>query len=360
MSENTPTWSRLTARLVRGEDLEAAQAGWAMDEVFSGSASAVQLAGFLVALQAKGVTSEELGALADSMVAHARPVRATDRAIDIVGTGGDLAQTVNISTMASVVIASTGRTVVKHGNRASTSRSGSADVLEALGVRLDLPVPAVEALVEQVGMTFLFAQVFHPSMRHTAEARKGLGIPTVMNVLGPITNPARPRASAVGVADPQIAPIVAGVFASRGTSALVFRGQDGLDELTVTAPSDVWEVRGGEVREHVLVPEVLLGIPRSGHDALRGGSAEENAQVAREVFAGSSEGRLGPVRDAVLLNAAAGVVAFDGIDQPASADFAERFVAAHAEVTAALDSGRPTELVTRWAEASQAAVDDRS
>jgi anthranilate phosphoribosyltransferase len=355
MSDNTPTWSRVTARLVRGEALEAVEASWAMDEVMSGDASPVQLAGFLVALQAKGVTSTELEALADSMIAHAHAVDAPRDAIDIVGTGGDLAQTVNISTMASVVIASTGRTVVKHGNRASTSKSGSADVLEALGVRLDLPVPVVEELVGRIGMTFLFAQVFHPSMKYAAEARRGLGIPTVMNILGPITNPARPRASAVGVADPVIAPTVAGVFASRGTSALVFRGQDGLDELTVTAPSDVWEVRGGQVREHTLDPAVLLDIPRSGHDALRGGTAEENARVARELYAGERSGRMGPIRDAVLLNAAAGVVAFDGIGQDAAEGFEARFAAAFDEVGAALDSGRPAALVERWAAASQEA-----
>jgi len=353
MSENTPTWSRITARLVRGEALETFEASWAMDEVMSGAATPVQLAGFLVALQSKGVSSSELEALADSMIAHARPVAATRHAIDIVGTGGDLAQTVNISTMASVVIASTGRAVVKHGNRASTSKSGSADVLEALGVRLELPVSVVEELVERIGMTFLFAQVFHPSMKYAAEARRGLGIPTVMNILGPITNPGRPRASAVGVADPAIAPTVAGVFASRGTSALVFRGQDGLDELTVTAPSDVWEVRGGQVRTHVLDPVELLDVPRSGHDALRGGTAEENAQVARDLYAGVRTGRMGPVRDAVLLNAAAGVVAFDGIGQEPADGFAQRFAAAFAEVDSALDSGRPAELLERWAAASQ-------
>lgn len=353
MSEQTPTWSRLTARLVRGEHLEHAEASWAMDEIMTGEAGPVPLAGFLVALQAKGVSSTELEALADSMVAHARPVAVERHAIDIVGTGGDLAQTVNISTMASIVIAASGRTVVKHGNRASTSRSGSADVLEALGVRLDLPVPEVERLVGEVGMTFLFAQVFHPSMRFAAEARKGLGIPTVMNILGPITNPARPLASAVGVADPAIAPTVAGVFASRGTSALVFRGQDGLDELTVSAASDVWEVRGGEVRSHLLDPTALLGIPRSPHDALRGGTAEENAQVARDLYAGAKDGRMGPIRDAVLLNAAAGILAHDGIGKAAADGFEDRFRAAHAEAVSTLDSEAPARLLARWAAASQ-------
>lgn len=362
MNELSPAWSRITARLVRGEELERAEATWAMDEIMTGEAGPVAVAGFLVALQAKGVSSAELEALADSMVAHARPVAVERQAVDIVGTGGDLAQTVNISTMASMIIAATGRTVVKHGNRASTSRSGSADVLEALGVRLDLPVPEVERLVGEIGMAFLFAQVFHPSMRFAAEARKGLGIPTVMNILGPITNPARPRASAVGVADAPIAPTVAGVFASRGTSALVFRGQDGLDELTVSAPSDVWEVRGGEVREHVLDPSALLGIPRSAHDALRGGTAEENAQVARDLYAGVKDGRMGPIRDAVLLNAAAGVLAHDGIGQEAADGFEHRFRAAYDEARAALDGGAPAALLERWAAASQAsqAADGRA
>ena len=359
MSENIPSWSRITARLVGGQELSAEEAAWAMDEVMGGAASPVQLAGFLVALQAKGVSSVELEALADSMIAHARPVDVSRRAVDIVGTGGDLAQTVNISTMASVIIAASGRTVIKHGNRASTSKSGSADVLEALGVRLDLEVPVLEDLVEEVGMTFLFAQVFHPSMKYAAEARRGLGIPTVMNLLGPITNPARPLASAVGVADPQIAPTVAEVFASRGTSALVFRGQDGLDELTVTAPSDVWEVRGSRVRPHVLDPAELLDLPRAGHDALRGGTAQENARVARDLYAGEHGGRMGAIRDAVLLNAAAGVLAHDGIGEEAADGFDARFRAAFEEVSATLESGRPAELVDRWAAASQRAAGRR-
>lgn len=353
MSENTPTWPGITARLVRGEQLDAQEAGWAMDEVMSGGASAVQLAGFLVALQAKGVSSSELAALADSMVAHARPIAVPDRSIDIVGTGGDMAQTVNISTMAALVIASTGRTVVKHGNRASSSKSGTADVLEQLGVRLDLEVAQVQEMIAEVGITFLFAQVFHPSMRFAAEARKGLGIPTVMNILGPITNPGRPGASAVGVADAKVAPIVAGVFAERGTSALVFRGQDGLDELTVTAPSDVWEVRGGEVRHHVLDPRDAVGIDLSPVDSLRGGDAAQNADVVRRLFAGEAEGRLRAVREAVLLNAAAGIVAHDGIGEKASDGFVDRLRAGYFEAESALESGGPAALITRWAKASQ-------
>ncbi|EWS82901.1 anthranilate phosphoribosyltransferase [Brachybacterium phenoliresistens] len=357
MSATSPTWPVLTSHLVRGEDLPADWAAWAMGELMDGAATSVQLAGFLVALASKGVTSAELAALADVMVEHARPIEVPRHAVDIVGTGGDLASTVNISTMASVVIAATGRRVVKHGNRASSSRSGSADVLEVLGVRLDLPVPDVAAMVEEVGITFLFAVLFHPSMRHAAEARKGLGVPTVLNFLGPITNPGRPRAGAVGVADAVMAPTVAGVFAERGTSALVFRGQDGLDEITVQSPSDIWEVRGGTIREHVLDPEALLGVPRSPIGALRGGTAEENAEVARQVFAGERSGRMGPIREAVLLNAAAGLVAHDGIDQGEDDGFAERFVAGYQEASAALDAGAAAGVLERWAAASQRAFD---
>ncbi|SLM89385.1 anthranilate phosphoribosyltransferase [Brachybacterium nesterenkovii] len=346
-----PTWPRLVHQLVRAEDLSAADAAWAMHEVMDGQASALHLASFLVALAAKGVSPQELAGLADAMVEHAVPLEAPAGAVDIVGTGGDLAQTVNISTMSSIVIAAAGHPVVKHGNRASTSRSGSADVLEALGIRLDLPPQTVQEMVHRTGITFCFAQVFHPSMRYAVEARKGVGIPTVFNVLGPITNPGRPAASAVGVADPTMAPTVAQVFAGRGTSALVFRGQDGLDELTVAAPSDVWEVRDGEVAHHELDPEALLGVPRSPIDALRGGTAEDNAQVARDLF----DGAHGPVRDAVALNAAAGIHAARAAsaDRSDGAAFEERFAAAHAEAVRVLDSGAPREVLERWSRASQ-------
>jgi anthranilate phosphoribosyltransferase len=352
MSPETPSWPALTARLVRHEDLSTEDASWAMDSVMTGEADPVQLAAFLVALASKGVTSPELVGLADGMVAHARSLEVNRNAVDIVGTGGDLAQTVNISTMASVVIASSGRLVVKHGNRASTSKSGSADVLEALGIRLDLPVEAVRQAADRVGITFLFAQVFHPAMRFAAPARKALpGIPTVFNVLGPITNPARPAASAVGVADPEMAPIVADVFARRGASALVFRGHDGLDELTVGAPSDVWEVRGGAVTRQLLDPHELFGIARHPVSALRGGVAAENAQVALDVFQGRGSEA---VRDAVLLNAAAGIAAFDGIGAPASdAGFEERMTAAYESAQETLDSGAPSELIQRWTSVSQ-------
>lgn len=353
MTDATVTWPLLVAQLVRHEDLSAEQAGWAMNEVMDGQSTPIQLASFLVALAAKGVRGHELAALADAMVAHAVPLEAPAGSVDIVGTGGDLAQTVNISTMAALVIAGAGHTVVKHGNRASTSKSGSADVLESLGIRLDLAPRAVEAMAHRVGITFCFAQVFHPSMRYAVEARKGIGIPSVFNVLGPITNPGHPAASAVGVADTSMAPTVAEVFARRGTSALVFRGQDGLDEITVAAPTDVWEVGAGEVRRQVLDPAALLGVPRSPLDALRGGTADENAQVARDVFAGAR----GPVRDAVALNAAAGILAARSADaaragEAISGSFDERFASAYARASEVLDAGEPRRVLAAWAEAS--------
>lgn len=347
-SAATPTWPALTSSLIAGQDLAPEQTAWAMHEVMEGEATAIQLAGFLVALAAKGITSAELTGLADAMVEHAIPLRAPAGAVDIVGTGGDMAQTVNISTMSSLVIAASGRPVVKHGNRASTSRSGSADVLEALGVRLDLQPEQVEAVVQEAGITFCFAQVFHPSMRYAVEARKGLALPTVFNVLGPITNPGRPAAAAVGVADAAMAPVVAGVFAARDTSALVFRGQDGLDELTVGAPSDIWEVRQGSVVLHELDPERDLGIDRSPLGALRGGTAEENADVARRVFAGEQ----GPVRDAVVLNSAAGIVAADAAGPLSQESLTGRLASAAQEAREVLDSGAAAARLERWVRAT--------
>ncbi|MDO5661629.1 MAG: anthranilate phosphoribosyltransferase [Brachybacterium sp.] len=360
-SDSDPTWPALTLRLMRGEDLSAEGVAWAMGEVMTGSAVPVQLAGFLVALGAKGVRPHELGALADTMLEHAGALRAPDGAVDIVGTGGDMHHTVNISTMAALVIAATGRPVVKHGNRASSSKSGSADVLEELGVRLDMSIGDVERMAHEVGITFCFAQVFHPSMRHAVEARRGLALPTVFNVLGPITNPGRVQASAVGVADAAMAPVVAEVFASRGTSALVFRGREGLDELSVSGPSDLWEVTGGRVHQQVLDPSRDLDLDRHDLEALRGGTAAQNASIAREVFAGAP----GAARDAVVLNAAAGIVAADAARTPtapeedtATPELVPRLRRAMDEARRALDDGAVETLLDRWAQATAATRTD--
>jgi anthranilate phosphoribosyltransferase len=247
---------------------------------------------------------------------------------------------VNISTMAALVAAGAGAKVVKHGNRAASSSSGSADVLEALGVRLDLSIDRVARNAEEAGITFCFAQAFHPSFRHTAVPRKELAIPTAFNFLGPLTNPARVQASAVGVANARMAPLVAGVLARRGSRGLVFRGNDGLDELTTTGPSTVWEIRNGTVAEQLFSPEDL-GIRLATVDQLRGGDAQANAAVVREVLAGKE----GAARDAVLLNAAAGLVAFD---TSAEGPLLERMRTAYARAAESIGSGAAAAVLEKW------------
>lgn len=349
-----PTWPQLLTSLLSGTDLSAAETSWAMGQVMSGDAAPTQIAGFLVALRAKGETVTELRALADVMLEHARPISVAGPTLDIVGTGGDMAGTVNISTMSAIAIAATGVRVVKHGNRAASSKSGSADVLEALGVTLSLPTEAVADVAETAGITFCFAQSFHPSFRHTAIPRRDLGIGTALNVLGPMTNPARPTYSVVGVADTRVAPLMAGVFAQRGTNALVFRGDDGLDELTVADGSHVWWVADGEITEVHLTPE-QVGLARSPLDSLRGGDAEQNAEVARRLFAGDH----GAVRDAVVLNAGAAVaLAQAGPGAPADPIAAIR--AGMDTIEAVLDSGRAQEQLQRWVDATGDVTTDAS
>lgn len=340
-----PTWPGLISSLIAGQDLAKAQVEWAMDAVMSGEATPVQLAGFLVALRSKGETLEELTGLADVMLRHAIRIEVPGPAVDIVGTGGDRLQTVNISTMAALVVAGTGHRVVKHGNRAASSVSGSADVLESLGVRLDLPPDRVAALATEVGITFCFAMAFHPSMRHAGVARRELGVATAFNFLGPLSNPAQPGAAAVGVPDARMAPLMAGVLAGRGVSALVFRGDDGLDELSTTAPSTVWTTAGGVVTEERFDP-ADLGIPPAALADLRGGDADHNAQVVRELL----DGATGHVRDAVVLNAAAGLVAA-GVG---AGTLAERIDQARVVAAEAIDSGAAAKVLDTWVSASNA------
>ncbi|WP_068265524.1 anthranilate phosphoribosyltransferase [Janibacter limosus] len=346
----THTWPGVLTTLLSKSDLSTDETSWAMREMMSGDAAPAQIAGFLVALRAKGETVTELRALADVMLEHALPIDVSGPTLDIVGTGGDMAGTVNISTMSSICIAATGVRVVKHGNRASSSKSGSADVLESLGVNLSLPPEAVAQVADVSGITFCFAQTFHPSFRHTAVPRRDLGVGTALNVLGPMTNPSRPTYSVVGVADERVAPLMAGVFADRGTDALVFRGDDGLDELTVADSSHVWWVAGGQISELTLTPEDV-GLERSPLDSLRGGDADFNAGVARQLFAG----QVGPVRDAVVLNAGAAVaLSQSGAQQPADPIAAIRV--GMDTVEAVLDSGRAADQLDRWVEATSRAA----
>ncbi|GAA4845617.1 anthranilate phosphoribosyltransferase [Kitasatospora terrestris] len=337
------TWPDVLSVLLRGEDLGRADTAWAMDRIMSGEASPAQVAGFMVALRAKGETVEEVSGLVESMYAHAEPLHIPGPAVDIVGTGGDRAKTVNISTMSAVVAAAAGAKVVKHGNRAASSASGATDVLEKLGISPDVSTRRVAEIAEEVGLTFCFAARFHPAMRHAAPARRDLGVPTAFNILGPLTNPARVTAHAIGCFDTRLAGLIAGVLAARGASALVFRGDDGLDELTISTTSHVWVVRGGAVTETQFDPREV-GIDLVGIEALRGADPEYNAGVARRVFAGER----GPVRDAVVLNSAAALVALDLTDAP----LAEQIAAAMERTVAAIDSGAAEATLKRWAEAT--------
>lgn len=334
------TWPNLIAALIAGEDLSQDATQWAMNTIMTGNATDVQIAGFLVALRAKGETVAEVTGLVEAMLANARPLRVDGDALDIVGTGGDRLNTVNISTMAALVCAGAGATVVKHGNRASSSAAGSADVLESLGVRLDLSLEKVAQAATDVGITFCFANFFHPSMRYAAIARKEIGVPTAFNFLGPLINPARVVASAIGVADARMAPLMAGVLAARNIRALVFRGSDGLDELTTTGTSTIWEVRDNKITESHFDP-LDLGIPRATIADLRGKNADYNADVVRRIL----DGERSPIRDAVLLNAAAGLVAYD---RSSSGTLLERMKFALARAEAAIDGGAAANVLKSW------------
>jgi anthranilate phosphoribosyltransferase len=342
------TWPTIFTALLGGQDLGTTESTWAMDQIMSGEASPAQVAGFLMALRAKGETVDELRGLADTMLAHASRINVAGPTLDIVGTGGDRAHTVNISTMAALVAAASGVRVVKHGNRAASSSSGSADVLEALGINLTLSPFEVADVVEKAGITFCFAQQFHPSMRHAAVARRDLGIGTVFNFLGPLTNPAQPTYSAVGVADARMAPLMAGVFAGRGKDAVVFRGDDGLDELTISTTSTLWWVRGGVVREYSLDP-AWVGLECHPLETLRGGDAAHNAQVVRDVFAGA----VGPVRDAVVLNAGVALALTLPDLGEGQADFIGALQSGMSRAAAVIDDGSATLLLQRWVAATR-------
>ncbi|MGO3146831.1 MAG: anthranilate phosphoribosyltransferase [Leucobacter sp.] len=345
------TWPAILTTLLDGEDLSVSQAEWAMSRFMTGEASGAQIGAFLVALNSKGVTVEEVIGFRDAILAEAAPIHLPAMSLDIVGTGGDRFGTVNISSMASVVAAAAGTPVVKHGNKAASSLSGSSDVFSALGVNLALTADQLTRSFDDTGLAFVHASQFLQGFKHVAPARAELGIPTVFNFLGPLCNPVRPEASAVGVADIDRVPIFVGVFRLRGASALVFRGDDGLDELTTTGHSRIWEVSRGALTEHDLDPRDI-GIPRSDIQDLIGGTPEENADIFRRTIGGES----GPVRDIVLLNAAAGLVAYDlalhpeSVDRPLLTRLGEKLEVA----SQAIDSGAASAKLESWVRATQA------
>jgi anthranilate phosphoribosyltransferase len=341
------SWPEILTALLERRDLSVSESTWAMRRVMSGEATPSQLAGFLIALRAKGETVDEIVGFRDAILEAALPLPVDAAVLDIVGTGGDRFGTVNVSTMAAVVAAASGVPVVKHGNRAASSSSGSSDVLNALGIDLTLSPEAVAETLDRTGITFAFASAFHPGFRHAGPTRAELGVPTVFNFLGPLCNPARAEANAVGVAHLDRVPLITGVFRTRGATALVFRGDDGLDELTTTGHSRLWEVSRGDIHEHDLDPRDL-GIPLANISDLLGGDPAHNADVVHRMFAGEK----GAVRDIVLLNAAAGIVAYrlfrdaTQVQRP----ILERLAEARDAAAEAVDSGAAEAKLAQWVE----------
>jgi anthranilate phosphoribosyltransferase len=340
------TWPTLLNQLIARVDLSEEDTSWAMDQIMSGAATSAQIAGFAVGLRAKGETPAEISSMAETMLTHARRVHLEARAVDIVGTGGDKSHSVNISTMASLVVAAAGAPVAKHGSRGASSKSGAADVLEALGVAIDLQPDDVERSLAELGIGFCFAPVFHPALRHAGTTRRELGVPTTFNLLGPLTNPAQPAAALIGCAYADKTRLLADVFAGRDTTVLLVRGDDGLDEITTTTTTSIWVVAGGKVHTETFDPSTL-DIPLATAADLRGGDAEFNAEVVRQLVGGKA----GPVRDAVLINAAAALAAHAGFSASLHDDLAAGLVKA----AAAIDSGDAASLLTRWAKFSAAA-----
>ncbi|WP_326647559.1 MULTISPECIES: anthranilate phosphoribosyltransferase [unclassified Streptomyces] len=340
MSELARSWPHLLAALLRGENLTADDTRWAMRQVMDDSADSAQLAGFLVALRAKGESTAELRGMLDAFMERVVPLP-VDRAdiVDIVGTGGDGAHTVNVSTMAAIVVAATGAPVVKNGGRSVSSKAGSADVLEALGLPLDLTADDIARCLREVGIGFTFAPRFHHGLRHAGPVRKALGIPTAINYVAPLTNPAGPRAALVGCSNTALTPVLAGVLAERGTSALVVRGEDGLDEITTAAPTSIWIADSGGVRQETL-DAADFGLARSTPDALRGGDATYNASVVHRVLGGE----LGAARDAVLANAAGALAAHRGLD----GGLHDAFATGLEEASHAIDSGAAATTLKNW------------
>lgn len=346
------TWPGILTSLVQGDDLSISDAEWAMQSVMAGKATSAQLAGLLVALRVKGETVDEIVGFRDAVLANAVPLAVTPDVLDIVGTGGDpYGAVLNISSVASVIAAASGVPVVKHGNRGASSASGASDVLSALGLNLDISPERVAEVLDEAGITFAFAALFHPGFRHAGPTRKELGISTLFNVLGPLCNPARPNASAVGVASLERVPLVVGVFRTRGATALVYRGDDGIDKITTTGHSHIWEISRGFVTEHDLDPSDL-GIARADITDLLGKDPEHNAGVARGVLAGEP----GPVRDIVLLNAAAGLVSWELSRDPdlLQEPILDRLASQFARAAESVDSGRAASKLDEWIAATNA------
>ena len=345
MAATPLNWSALTEKLSSGLDLERDEIQGAMREILGGDSDIESVKSFLLALKNKGETSDEVGALIEVMYAHAGAITIAERAVDTVGTGGDGAHTINISTTAAIIAAAAGARVVKHGNRAVSSKSGASDFLEALGVVPGLSGAGVERTVRELGIGFCFAPVFHPAMRFAAPARKELGVPTVFNILGPLANPAKPKAAAIGVANERMHLVMAQVLAEKGCDGFVFRGDDGLDEITLVTTTSVLSIGNAEIKSD-RIDAKDFGMQNAPIETIVGGDATENARISRAIFAGER----GAPRDAVLLNAAAAIAAFEGDMQ---SDVKERLTLGLERAVRAVDSGAALALLDKWAALTQ-------
>lgn len=335
MTGDAVRWPRVLDAVLEGEDLTEEHAAAVLDEVMRGAVEPTRVAALLAGLRAKGEAPAEIAGFVRAMMANARPIDLDGSLLDTCGTGGDGAGTFNISTVSALVAAAAGVRVAKHGNRAASGRCGSADLLEAWGVSIDLPPVAVATTIEELGIGFLYARTFHPAMRHVAPVRTTLGVRTVFNVLGPLSNPAGATHQVVGVADERLAPVMADALARLGTErALVFRGEDGLDELTTTGPSRLWEVSDGQVSPTRLDP-AELGIDRAELVDLQGGEVEDNVRIADAVLAGEP----GPATDVVVLNAGAALWVAGAVEDLAGGLERARSV---------LASGAAEQLRDRW------------
>ena len=344
MNNVDPSWDQIFSLLTSESELPVNVAHWAMTEILEGHVEKEIIKSFLLAMKAKGETANEVNALVDAMYSKAQLIDIPDRAVDIVGTGGDGFNTINISTAAAIVTTAAGARTIKHGNRAATSKSGAADLLQKLGIEINLDADAVAKCVYKIGIGFAFAPQFHGAMRHAAEARKELGVPTIFNILGPLANPARPKCVAIGVARSDLLTVVAEVLAGRGCEGFVFRGNDGLDEISLSTPTRVLVIHQGLIREEIF-DATEIGIEKFPISALVGGTPDENAEITKRIF----EGRLGAHREAVLINAAASIAAFKGeFNLGVHQQFANGYVLAKQ----AVDSGAASQLVDRWADLS--------
>lgn len=345
-SEN---WPALLETILDGRSLTVAEASRAMTSIMNGAVSEARLAAFLVALRAKGESVDEVVGFRDAILSAALPIDVSTDAVDIVGSGGDPVGVINVSSIAAMVVSAAGVPVIKHGNRAASSKSGANDILTALGVNISLEPDRVARVFAEIGVTYINAMVFHPGFRNAGPVRQELAIPTIFNVLGPLCNPARPEANALGMSNPARIPLAVGLFQQRGATALVYRGEDGIDKITTTGHSKVYEVSRGSVTEHDFDPREV-GFTYSSVDDIRGGTPDENAALARRVLAGEKNA----ARDIIVLNSAAGIVAHRLSNNPSERDrsFVDRMAEAVEVAAHSIDSGAASAKLDAWVAAT--------